>query len=130
MRGTTLARTLARSRRRTPTRRSADEFFDELAQREHEPLLDKAKGAARFEVVDGKQTARWLVTIDKGRISVSRRNAHADTVVRTSKESFERAAAGRLNLMAAVLRGEVGVSGDPRMLVMLQRLFPRPGDGR
>jgi putative sterol carrier protein len=121
---------LARSRRRTPARRSTDEFFDELARREHEPLLDKAKGAARFEVVDGKQTERWLVTIDKGHIGVSRRNAHADTVVRASKESFERAAAGRLNLMAAVLRGEVGVSGDPRMLVMLQRLFPRSGDSR
>jgi putative sterol carrier protein len=93
-------------------------------------VLEKAKGAARFEVVDGKQTERWLVTIDKGHISVSRRNAHADTVVRASKESFERAAAGRLNLMAAVLRGEIGVSGDPRMLVMLQRLFPRSGDSR
>jgi hypothetical protein len=50
--------------------------------------------------------------------------------VRASKESFERAVTGRLNLMAAVLRGEVGVSGDPRMLVMLQRLFPRSGDSR
>ena len=32
--------------------------------------------------------------------------------------------------MAAVLRGEIAVSGDPRMLVRLQRLFPRQGDRR
>jgi len=33
-------------------------------------------------------------------------------------------------LMAAVLRGEVAVEGDPRLLVRLQRLFPRPQGGR
>jgi putative sterol carrier protein len=110
--------------------RSADEFFDQLAQREYEPLLEKASGAARFEVVDGKRTHRWLVQFDKGHVRVSRRNTRADTVVRSPKASFERAAAGHLNLMAAVLRGEIVVSGDPRMLVRLQRLFPRSGDRR
>ena len=121
-----MARKLAKGK----ARRSADEFFDELAQREYQPLLEKASGAARFEVVDGKQTQRWLVQIDKGHIRVSRRNTRADTTARASKASFERAAAGQLNLMAAVLRGEIAVSGDPRMLVGLQRLFPRPGDPR
>ena len=127
---TTLARTLARKPTKGKATRSADEFFDELAQHEYQPLLEKASGAARFEVVDGKQTQRWLVQIDKGHIRVSRRNARADTTVRAPRASFERAAAGHLNLMAAVLRGEIAVSGDPRMLVGLQRLFPRPGDAQ
>jgi hypothetical protein len=102
------------------------EFFAELGRRGHEPLVRKATGTARFDVVDGERTRRWLVTIDKGGISVSRRNAGADCVLRAERASFDRAVTGELNFMAAVLRGEVEVRGDPRLLVLLQRLFPRP----
>ena len=105
-----------------PTR----EFFDELGGRGHEPLLGKATGSARFDVVDGRSIGRWLVTIDEGDIGVSRRNAAADCVLRTDKAVFDRVVAGELNIVAAVLRGDVAVRGDPRLLVLLQRLFPRP----
>lgn len=102
------------------------EFFAELGSRAREPLLRKAKGNARFDVVDGKRTARWLLAIDKGDIDVSRRNAAADCVVRADRATFDRIVAGELNFMAAVLRGEVALQGDPRLVVLLQRLFPRP----
>ena len=105
-------------------------FFDELASRGNEPLLRKVTGSARFDVVAGQRTERWLVTIDKGDIRVSRGNAAAGFVLRADKESFDRVVAGELNLMAAVLRGEVAVEGDPRLVVRLQRLFPRPQGGR
>jgi putative sterol carrier protein len=105
-------------------------FFAELGSRGREPLLRKATGIARFDLEGGKRTERWLVTIDRGDIDVSRRNAAADCVVRADKASFDRAIAGELNFLAAVLRGEVAVGGDPRFLVLLQRLFPRPGGGR
>ena len=101
-------------------------FFDELASRGHEPLLRKVTGSARFDVVTRVRTERWLVTIDKGDIRVSRENGPADSVLRADKASWDRAVAGELNLMAAVLRGEVAVEGDPRLVVRLQRLFPRP----
>ena len=87
------------------------EFFDELGGRGHEPLLRKATGSARFDVVDGKRTERWLVTIDKGDITVSRRNAAADCVLRADRASFDRVVAGELNAVAAVLRGELAVRG-------------------
>jgi len=106
------------------------EFFDGLAERGYEPLLGKLTGSARFDVIDNGHTERWLVGFDKGHISVSRRNGAAETVVTSSRESFERAVAGRLNVTAASLRGEIKLSGDPRLLVRLQRLFPRPEDGR
>jgi len=105
-------------------------FFDELGSRGHEPLLRKVTGSARFDVVAGQRTERWLVTIDKGDIRVSRGNAAAGSVLRADKASFDRVVAGELNLMAAVLRGEVAVEGDPRLVVRLQRLFPRPQGGR
>ena len=105
---------------------SIAEFFAELGRRGHEPLLEKARGSARFDVADGRRTERWLVTIDKGDLRVSRRNAAADCIVRVDRSSFERAVAGKLNLMAAVLRGEVGIGGDERLIVLLRRLFLKP----
>ena len=106
------------------------DFFADLGRRGQEPLLRSATGSARFEVVDANRTERWLVTIDKGEISVSRRNSAADCVLRADKASFDRVVVGELNFMAAALRGEVAVQGDPRLLVLVQRLFPRPSRPR
>ena len=101
-------------------------FFEALGERGHEPLLEKAKGTLRFELRRGKQTDRWLVTIDKGDVSVSRRNAAADATLRATKELFDGLASGEVNTMAAVLRGAVEFEGDPELLVLFQRLFPGP----
>jgi putative sterol carrier protein len=106
------------------------EFFAELARRGHEPLLGNASGSARFDVVDGKRIERWLLTVDKGDIRVSRKNAAADCVLRAGRASFARLFAGEQNFMAAGLRGEVDVRGDSKLLVLVQRLFPRPGRSR
>jgi putative sterol carrier protein len=106
------------------------EFFAELGRRGHEPLLENASGSARFDVTGGKRTQRWLLTIDKGDLAVSRTNAAADCVVRVDRAAFERAVKGKFNLMAAALRGELTIGGDPRLLVLLQRLFPRPSRSR
>jgi putative sterol carrier protein len=105
-------------------------FFERLARREYDPMLRNAVGTARFEVVDDDATERWLVTIDKGAITVSRKNAKVGTIVRADRKTFDKLAAGRLNVMAAVLRGEIVISGDPRFLVRLQRLIPRPSGPR
>jgi putative sterol carrier protein len=101
-------------------------FFAELAERAEEPLLRKAKGSMRFDVVDGRRTRRWLVTVDGGTLSVSSSNADASCVARVDKAVFDRVASGRLNAVAAVLRGDIAVEGDWRLLVRMQRLFPSP----
>jgi putative sterol carrier protein len=113
-------------RKQKPTSDTIAEFFAGLGRREHEPLLEKAKGSARFEIADGRRIERWLVTIDKGDLRVSRRNAAADCILRVDRSTFERAVDGKLNMMAAVLRGAVTVGGDPRLLVLLRRLFMNP----
>lgn len=105
---------------------ATETFFAELAERGHEPLLEKAKGTFRFELRRGKQTDRWLVTIDKGDVSVSRRNVAADATMRTSRELFDGLASGEVNTMAAALRGAFEFEGDPELLVLFQRLFPGP----
>jgi putative sterol carrier protein len=101
-------------------------FFDELASRAHEPLLRKAAGSTRFDIVDGRRTRRWLVSVDKGAISVTPGGGDAACVVRAEKALFDKVVSGRLNAVAAVLRGDLQVDGDWRLLVRMQRLFPGP----
>jgi hypothetical protein len=100
-------------------------FFDELATRSDEPLLRKATGVAQLEVVDGRTVRRWVVDIDRGRITVPG-SGDPTCVIRANKAVFDKIASGRLNAVAAVLRGDVAVDGDWRLLVRLQRLFPSP----
>src|SRR5262249_24974238 len=88
-------------------------FFEELGARGREPLLEKARGTIRFDLVDGTRTNRWLVRFDKGDVSVSRKNVAADCVVRTHKKVFDAMVSGDLNGMAAYLRGELTFDGDP-----------------
>ena len=106
------------------------EFFDDLAQRGHEPLLGNASGTMRFDIADGKRTETWFVTIDKGDLTVSRKPSTADTTLRAQKALFDGVASGQVNAVAAMLRGEIAVEGDWRLLVLFQRLFPGPSAAR
>ena len=106
------------------------EFFDALVERGHEPLLEKATGTVRFDLKEGKKTVRWLVTVVKGDITVSRRNLHADSVVSADKALFDDIASGKTNAMAALLRGAISLEGETQLMVLLQRLFPGPSRSR
>ncbi|WBB70062.1 SCP2 sterol-binding domain-containing protein [Micromonospora sp. WMMD812] len=101
-------------------------FFDALDRRGFEPLLAKATGTVRFEIVRGLCTQHWYVRVDNGAIRVSRENMEADGVVRAGWELFDRIAGGGQNLMTALLRGEMSAEGDIALLVLLERLFPGP----
>jgi putative sterol carrier protein len=105
-------------------------FFDALAERGHEVLLENATGTVRFDLYDGKKTDRWLVAVDKGDLAVSRQNLRADCVVAADKSLFDGIASGKTNALAALLRGAIRVEGDPQMLVLVQRLFPGPSRSR
>lgn len=114
----------------TPTVDPTAHFFAELAKRTHEPLLRKADGRTRFDIVDGRRTRRWLVTAEKGNIAVTAGSGDAACVLRADKVIFDKIATGRLNAVAAVLRGDLEVEGDWRLLVRMQRLFPGPRRSR
>lgn len=103
-----------------------ERFFADLAQRGHEPLLRKASGSTRFDVRDGRRTRRWILKIDDGDIAVTPGGGEASCVIRAEKAVFDKIVAGRMNAVAAVLRGELEVEGDWRLLVRMQRLFPGP----
>jgi putative sterol carrier protein len=105
-------------------------FFEELGKRGTEPLVSRAKGAVRFELLDGRRKESWLVRIDRGAIAVSRDGGHADLVVRGERKLFDEIAVGKVNVVAARLRGAIHTEGDLRLAVLLQRLFPAPPRSR
>jgi putative sterol carrier protein len=102
------------------------DFFDRLAAQGHEPALKRVRGTLRFDLRDGKRTARWLVAIARGDVTVSRRSGKADCVVRTERALFDGVVSGEVNALAAILRGEIELEGDRGMLLPFQRLFPGP----
>jgi putative sterol carrier protein len=105
---------------------AATMFFEGLAGREREHLLAKARGTVCVELTNGAESEPWLVTIDRGDVTVSRGAGEADCTLRTSRELFEQIAAGKVNAVAAVLRGAVAIEGNWHLLVLFQRLFPGP----
>jgi hypothetical protein len=105
-------------------------FFDQLAKRGHEPLLATTTGTLRFDLVEGKRVDHWHVTVSKGDVAVSHRNVGADATVRTDKALFDGMVTGRVNAMAATLRGVLVPQGNLGLVIMFQRLFPGPPRSR
>ena len=89
------------------------EFFDAIGRRGHEPLLGSTSGTLRFDLAEGRRVEHWYVTIEKGDIAVSNKDADADAVVRLERSLFDSMATGKVNAMAAALRGVSGARGQP-----------------
>jgi len=109
-----------------PTR----DFFAGLAERGHEPMLQRTSGTLRFDLSGPRETEHWFVRIHRGDLTVTHGEDEADCVIRTDKELFDRLASGTANAMAAALRGVVEPLGDLQLIVQFQRLFPGPPPGR
>lgn len=102
------------------------QFFDELSQREREPMLGRTNGSLRFDLDRDGRVEHWRVTLRRGAMTVSHAAGPADCLVRTEVALFEDLARGRANFLAAMLRGQVSWEGNPTLLVRFQRLFPAP----
>ena len=102
------------------------EFLEELSARGFEPLLARCSGTIRFDVTGGRSVEHLAVSIDRGRIEVSREELAADSVVRGDRAVLNDLMSGRKNAVAAILRGELEIEGDLGLPMALQRLFPGP----
>jgi putative sterol carrier protein len=101
------------------------QFFERLGS-EEQPMLSQVSGTIRFDLDDRGTTKHWYLDIDKGKVEVSQKDAPADAVIQTHRPLFERAIHGEANAMAATLRGQFGVEGDPKLVVAFQRVLPGP----
>ncbi len=106
----------------------AAEFFEMLGRRGHDPRLLNVEGTIRFDISRGRRVDHWLLTFSNGDVKVEHRNGAADCVVIGDLALFEGIVSGRLNAFAALLRGALWVTGDPELLVHVQRIFPGPPD--
>ncbi|MEU1750373.1 SCP2 sterol-binding domain-containing protein [Micromonospora arida] len=105
-------------------------FFEDLDRRGYEPLLAKTSGTLRIDLHEGAQTWHWLLRIDHGRLNVSQEDQEADTVIGASPVLFDDIASGREHGLAALLRGDMTVLGDARLVVQVERIFPGSPDAR
>lgn len=98
-------------------------FFDGLGRRGFEPILADITATARFDIADDDGVDTWRVMIDKGHLAAAHGGMDADCVMSADRTIFDGIVDGRVNPLAALLRGELDVSGDPELLVACQRLF-------
>jgi putative sterol carrier protein len=102
-------------------------FFDELVDQGHQPLLGKVHGTVRFDVaVSDGRVDHWLVSVDRGDVTITQDTAPADCIMRTDRALFERLITGEENAIAATLRGAIVCSGNVELLFAIQRIFPGP----
>jgi len=118
---------MSASRKATTTTTDAtDAFFEALASKDYEPLLHDTVGCLRIDLTQDGTPARSFITVDKGVVRISKRRARADAVLSCERALFNHVAQGKVNALAAVLRGELHVSGDVSLFAAVSRLFPGP----
>jgi len=101
-------------------------FFDRLRAGERAAVLAGVTGRMRIDLRSGRAIDHWLIAVERGEVNVSHRGGPADSVVRMERALFEGMVQGRVNAMAATLRGLVLTEGHTNMFVKFQRLFPGP----
>jgi SCP-2 sterol transfer family len=102
------------------------EFFERLAERSAEPSLGRTSGSVRVDVDRDGKIEQWRVVINRGALVVSRSGETAECVITATGKVFDDLVSGRANALAATLRNELLIDGDPGLLVRFQRLFPAP----
>ncbi|WP_328348860.1 SCP2 sterol-binding domain-containing protein [Micromonospora sp. NBC_00421] len=105
-------------------------FLDRWVSGRRSDLPETTSGTLRLDAAEGGQTAHWRLTIHDQRVEVSRSAEDAELVVRADREVFDRLASGRTHLATALLRNDLSVQGNMRLLMTLRRIFPGPPDAR
>lgn len=102
------------------------EFFDRFSHKENAGLLRQITGTIRFDLAHDEQVDYWFVSLDKGEARLTREQRDAECVLRTDGVIFEAMVRGEINSMAAMLRGQILVLGDFRLLILIERMMPGP----
>jgi hypothetical protein len=101
-------------------------FFDSLAQRGPRILPERYAGSIRFDLAEGERTQHWRMTFEAGNVTVSRDTEEADCVLQASFHVFDELVSGGQSLPVALIRGELNVDGDLRLLGGFRKLLPGP----
>jgi putative sterol carrier protein len=103
---------------------TTESFFEELARRKHDPLMERVKGTFCFDLAQGEKHDHYELTINKGDIVVSHEHGQPDCSVSADRKLFNRIMLGEASALAAALRGDLQFHGDPGLILLVfQRLF-------
>jgi putative sterol carrier protein len=89
-------------------------------------LLERITATVRFNITDGRHVAHWLVKIEEGDIHVASGSGKSCCGICADRALFDGIVTGRVNAIAAMLRGALWVDGDRETWVLVQRLLPGP----
>jgi hypothetical protein len=101
-------------------------FFAALDQPGHLAIFEGDSASVRLDVLDGKKTERWHISMAQGDVAVTRGGGPADATVRVERRHLEAMVTGRMNAEAAFLRGLFACEGSAGALMMFQRCLPGP----
>ncbi|WCN83444.1 SCP2 sterol-binding domain-containing protein [Micromonospora sp. LH3U1] len=93
-------------------------------------LAETTAGTLRLDIRGDGCTDHWYLTVADQHVQINRSADDADLVVRADRTIFDQMANGEMHLATALLRNELVVQGDLRLLTLLRRIFPGPAGAR
>ncbi|TNH30159.1 SCP2 sterol-binding domain-containing protein [Micromonospora orduensis] len=105
-------------------------YLQQLDDGRRPDLPETTAGTLRLDVRGDGGTEHWYLTVADQHVRVTRSAEEADLVVRADRVVFDRLANGSVHVVAALLRNDITVRGDLRLLTLLRRIFPGPNGAR
>jgi predicted lipid carrier protein YhbT len=102
------------------------EFFDRIGHCQHEDELVNLPGTVRFDITGDQGTEHWLIKVANGDIDLSHEVREADLVISSDRAWFNRIVTGKAQVFATLLRNDLKVAGDMRLIGVLVRLSLPP----
>ena len=102
-----------------------EEFFEGVARRGHEPMLERLSATVRWDIITGDRIEHRVIRIDHGDLTLTVEPEPADCVISMERAVCDDVVTGRTSWLAALLRGTAAVEGDPELMILTQRLFLR-----
>ncbi|MFI6266595.1 SCP2 sterol-binding domain-containing protein [Micromonospora sp. NPDC051006] len=109
---------------------TARDYLQGLAPGRRPELPERTAGTLRLDAHENGTTESWYLTVADQHVEVSRSAEGADLVVRADRTVFDQLAAGQTHVSSALLRNDLTVQGNIRLLLLLRRIFPGPPDAR
>jgi len=101
-------------------------LFERISRLGRVDALAEVDGRLRFDLHEGDRVEHRAIIVHRGQISVGQEIDDPDCVVDADKALFDRMASGQSNAMTALLRGDMMITGDVLLVVLLERLLPGP----
>ncbi|MGW0213494.1 SCP2 sterol-binding domain-containing protein [Micromonospora chokoriensis] len=109
---------------------TVEQYLQRLDDGRRPDLPDSTVGTLRLDVRSDGCTDHWYLRVCDQHVQVTRSADDADLVVRADRWVFDSMVSGELHPGAAMLRNELTMQGDMRLLLVLRRIFAGPAGAR